>query len=79
MASPSPASKSPSPTSPSKQPEEEDEHDTSDEGDEEDEEEPQLKYERLGGDVAKVVRSDLVSVFCVGSKVIVLHNSSLLS
>lgn len=76
MASPSHTSKSPSPTLPSKQPEG-DETDPSEDGEEdEDEDEPQLKYERAGGDIAKVVRSDLVSAFCAGSKVIVLYKLS---
>ena len=33
--------------------------------------EPTLKYERIGGDIAKVIKSDLVSAFCVGAKFIV--------
>ena len=42
------------------------------EEEEEEEEEPKLKYERIGGDIAKVCRSDLVSAVCIGSKVIVI-------
>lgn len=74
MTSRSPSSEEPSPTSPENQPEREDQDEavsSSSEDDEEVEEEPQLKYERIGGDIAKVVRSDLVSTVCVGSKMIV--------
>jgi vacuolar protein sorting-associated protein 41 len=39
--------------------------------DEEEEDEPRLKYERIGGDLAKVVRSDLVSAVCIGPKIMV--------
>ena len=65
------------PPEPVKPPEEDDreeaaeEEDEQEDEDEEEEEEPQLKYERITGDIAKVVRGDLVSSFCVGSKVIV--------
>jgi hypothetical protein len=62
-----------SPLSASKRPEDEvqdDPEDAESSGDE-DEEEPQLKYERIDGDIAKVVRGDLISSFCVGSKIIV--------
>jgi vacuolar protein sorting-associated protein 41 len=37
----------------------------------EDDDEPTLNYERVGGDLAKVIKGDLVSAFCVGSKFIV--------
>jgi len=63
------------PPEPSQPPEEDDRErvteEQEEEEDEEEEEEPQLKYERITGDIAKVVRGDLVSSFCVGSKVIV--------
>jgi len=63
------------PPEPSKPPEEDDREEVTEEEEEEDEDEeedePQLKYERITGDIAKVVRGDLVSSFCVGSKVIV--------
>jgi WD40 repeat protein len=59
----------PAPPSTSNRREEEDEE--GDSSDEENEDEPELKYERVGGDIAKVVRGDLVSAFCVGSKLIV--------
>ena len=48
-----------------------------DDDDDAEEEEPQLKYERIGGDIGKVVRGDLVSACCVGSKVIVCTASGL--
>jgi vacuolar protein sorting-associated protein 41 len=64
----------PAPSSP-EQPEETEEEvhglDNEEEEEDDEEEEPQLKYERVTGDVAKVVRSDLVSAFAVGSKYIV--------
>jgi hypothetical protein len=45
--------------------------DEDDSEDDSEEDEPQLKYERAAGDIGKVVRGDLLSAFCVGSKVIV--------
>lgn len=67
-----------SPSIPPK-PAEEGEHQeetSEDEDDEPEEDEPQLKYERISGDLAKVVRGDLVSAVCIGSKRIVLTHSS---
>jgi hypothetical protein len=42
-----------------------------DEEEDEEEDEPQLKYERVTGDIARVIRGDLVSAFAVGTKYIV--------
>ena len=45
--------------------------DDGDDGDAGEDDEPTLKYERIGGDIAKVIKSDLVSAFCVGTKFLV--------
>ena len=39
--------------------------------DDDDDDEPMLKYDRIGGDIARVIKSDLVSAFCVGTKFLV--------
>jgi hypothetical protein len=72
MSTPSPSAEDPSPTSPPEPPTESHDDDAAVSSDsDEEEEEPQLKYERITGDIAKVCRSDLVSAVCIGSKVIV--------